>query len=174
MSAPRVGVSACLLGQRVRWDGGHKLDDLLTGPLAGVFEYVPVCPEVELGLGTPREPIRLERGGDRVRLVAPGSGRDHTDAMRRLAERRVRELAALELCGFVLKQDSPSCGLEQVPVWGSGAPSRDGRGAFAAVLTEALPLLPVVEEGQLRDPALRERFVAQVLACHRAKERRGR
>ncbi len=166
----RLGVSSCLLGERVRYDGGHKKDDFLTGLLARFVELVPVCPEVELGLGTPREPIRLQRDGDLVRLVAPKSGKDHTEPMRRFAERRVRALARLDLCGYVLKKDSPSCGMERVRVWGGRMPSRDGRGAFAAVLMAELPLLPVEEEGRLRDPGLRESFVERVFAYRRLKD----
>jgi uncharacterized protein YbgA (DUF1722 family)/uncharacterized protein YbbK (DUF523 family) len=170
VSAIRLGVSACLLGQNVRYDGGHKKDDFLTGLLAKFVEFVPVCPEVELGLGTPRETIRLQRDGELVRLVAPKSGKDHTESMRRLAERRVRELARLDLCGYVLKKDSPSCGMERVRVWGGRTPSRDGRGAFAAVLLARLPLLPVEEEGRLHDLALRENFVERVFGYRRLKD----
>jgi uncharacterized protein YbgA (DUF1722 family)/uncharacterized protein YbbK (DUF523 family) len=165
----KLGISACLLGQKVRHDGGHKRDAFLTDLLGRFVTFVPVCPEVELGMGTPREPIRLERGPAGVRLVAPGSGKDHTAAMRRYAERRVAELSAHELSGYVLKQDSPSCGMERVRVWGRGTPARDGRGAFAAVLTERHPLLPVEEEGRLQDPALRESFVERVFAYHRLR-----
>lgn len=170
MSALRVGVSSCLLGQHVRYDGGHKKDEFLSGLLARFVEFVPVCPEVELGLGTPRESIRLQRGGDLVRLVAPKSGQDHTEAMRRWAERRVAQLARLDLCGYVLKKDSPSCGMERVRVWGGRQPTRDGRGAFAAVLMAELPLLPVEEEGRLHDLALRENFVERVFAYRRLKD----
>jgi uncharacterized protein YbbK (DUF523 family)/uncharacterized protein YbgA (DUF1722 family) len=184
----RIGVSACLLGERVRYDGGHEKDPFLTGPLAAHVRFVPVCPEVELGLGTPRETIRLQRdeapsptvsrgpavreGAEApVRLVAPGSGRDHTAAMRRYAERRVAELAGLELSGYVLKTDSPSCGMERVRIWGGGpVPARTGRGAFAEVLMRRLPLLPVEEEGRLRDPALRENFLERVLAYRRVRD----
>jgi uncharacterized protein YbgA (DUF1722 family) len=124
---------------------------------------------VELGLGTPREPIRLERDGARVRLVAPKSGADHTERMRRHATARVAELEKMELSGFILKKDSPSCGMERVRVWGGKVPARDGRGAFAAVLLERLPLLPVEEEGRLHDAALRENFIERVFAYHRVR-----
>jgi uncharacterized protein YbgA (DUF1722 family)/uncharacterized protein YbbK (DUF523 family) len=167
----RIGISACLLGQSVRYDGGHKEDVFATGLLARFVSFVPVCPEVEVGMGVPREPIRLERRPGGVRLVAPGSGADHTDAMRRWAERRVRELERLDLSGYVLKKDSPSCGMEGVRVHlPRGRPSRDGRGAFAAVLVERLPLLPVEEEGRLHDLALRENFVERVFAYRRLRD----
>ncbi len=163
----RIGISACLLGEKVRYDGGHKRDAFATDLLARHVTFVPVCPEVELGLGTPREPIRLQRDGAVVRLVAPGSWKDHTQAMRRHASARVAELERLDLAGYLLKKDSPSCGMERVRVWGAKAPSRTGRGAFAAVLMERLPLLPVEEEGRLHDPALRENFVERVFAYQR-------
>ncbi len=166
----RVGVSACLLGDKVRYDGGHKKDAFLTGALAAHVRFVPVCPEVELGLGTPRETIRLQRDGEQVRLVAPRSGKDHTAAMRRYAERRVAELERMELSGYVLKKDSPSCGMERVRIWGGPVPARTGRGAFAEVLMRRMPLLPVEEEGRLNDPALRENFVERVFAYRRVRD----
>ncbi|WP_176064521.1 YbgA family protein [Anaeromyxobacter diazotrophicus] len=165
----RLGVSACLLGQNVRYDGGHKRNDFLTGLLARFVEFVPVCPEVELGLGTPREAIRLVRDGGLVRLVGRATGADHTAAMRRLAERRVAELARLDLDGYVLKKDSPSCGMERVKVYGGAVATKDGRGAFAAVLLDRLPLLPVEEEGRLQDLPLREAFVERLFAYRRLK-----
>ena len=166
----RVGISSCLLGESVRYDGGHKRDRFATDVLARFFTFVPVCPELEVGMGVPREPIRLVRREGGVRLVAAKSGVDHTDAMRRFAERRVRALAKLDLCGYLVKKDSPSCGAERVRVWGGPVPSRDGRGAFARVLMEKLPLLPVEEEGRLHDPALRESFVERVFAYRRVKD----
>jgi len=168
--APRIGISACLLGQNVRYDGGHKKDAFVTGVLARFVSFVAVCPEVELGLGTPRESIRLERDGGLVRLVAPKSGKDHTDAMRRYAERRVAELGALDLSGYILKKDSPSCGLEHVRVHAGRRTSRTGRGAFAAVILERMPLLPVEEEGRLHHLKLRESFVERVFAYRRLRD----
>src|SRR5213593_4287122 len=118
----RLGVSACLLGQAVRYDGGHKRDSFLVDTLGRFVEWVPVCPEVELGLGVPREPIRLEGDPAAPRLVAANSGRDLTRAMTRLARARAAELARLDLVGYVLKKDSPSCGMEGVRVHGGGRP----------------------------------------------------
>jgi len=164
----RLGVSACLLGEPVRYDGGHKRDLFLTGTLADYVEWVPVCPEVELGLGVPREAIRLVGRPEAPRLVRERTGEDLTPRMRRYAEDRVRQLAALELDGYVLKRASPSCGLFRVRVYrDSGVPSGDGRGVFAAALVERLPMLPVEEEGRLADPALRENFVERVFAMAR-------
>jgi len=166
----RLGVSACLLGERVRYDGGHKRDAFLTDVLGPHVEWVPVCPEVEIGLGVPRPTLRLEGNVETPRLVQEAGGEDLTLRMRDYAGQRVRELERLELDGYVLKRGSPSCGLFGVPVHPcSGAPSADGRGLFAAALVERLSMLPVEEEGRLGDPALRERFMERVFA--RARRR---
>src|SRR6266566_6770334 len=165
----RLGISACLLGQAVRYDGGHKRDPFLAETLGRFVEWVPVCPEVELGLGVPREPIRLEGDPAAPRLVAENSRRDLTRAMKRLACARAAELARLDLVGYVLKKGSPSCGMERVRVHGGGRPLRRGTGLFARALMERLPLLPVEEEGHLRDAALRARFIERVLAYARWK-----
>lgn len=164
----RIGISSCLLGEKVRFDGGHKQDTLLTEALGRFFEWVPVCPEVEIGLGTPRESLRLVGISASPRLIAPRSGADHTEAMNGYAARRAEELGALGLHGYILKKDSPSCGMERVRVYSQdGMPRRDGRGLFAAALMARLPLLPVEEEGRLHDPVLRENFVERVFARHR-------
>lgn len=172
----RLGVSACLLGQEVRYDGQHKRDAFVVDVLGELVEWVPVCPEVEVGMGVPREPVRLVGGPEAPRLVAERSGDDHTDAMRRWARGRVEELAALDLGGFVLKKDSPSCGLERVRVHPArgGPPRRAGSGLFARALVERMPLLPVEEEGRLLDPALRESFVERIFAYARWRSARAR
>ncbi len=164
MKPPRVGVSACLLGQNVRYDGGHKRDPFAAGPLGERVTLVPVCPEVELGMGVPREPVRLERSGRRVRMVGTATGIDHTDAMTRFAERRAAELEALDLSGYVFKKNSPSCGPDGVPIHGS---PRTGRGLFAAALLERMPQLPVVDESELGDRAGQKRFLEKVFAYQR-------
>lgn len=166
--APRIGVSACLLGHEVRYDGAHQRDAFLTESFGRHVQWAPVCPEVEVGLGVPRETLRLERDATGLRLVAR-SGADHTRAMRRFAAARVAVLRQLGLSGYVLKRSSPSCGMERVKVHprGGGPLRRDGRGVFAAVLIEAMPLLPVEEEGRLHDPRLRENFVSRVFAHQR-------
>jgi len=164
----RIGVSSCLLGDPVRFDGGHKRDAFLTDELAAFVEFVRVCPEVELGLGVPRPAIRLETEGGRVALVDPAHGADHTEAMIRLARQRVHQLERLALSGYVLKSDSPSCGMEGVEVWRKGGQHpREGRGLFAAELMRRLPNLPVEDERRLRDESLRDRFLERVLAYHR-------
>ena len=164
----RVGISACLLGEQVRYDGGHKREPGLVEALGGVVEWVPVCPEVELGLGVPREPIRLEGDPRAPRLVSVAHRRDHTSEMARLADERVDALAA-DIAGYVFKKDSPSCGMARVPVYDAHEVAiRDGVGAFARVLIARLPRLPVAEEEELRDPAQRERFVERVRAYARS------
>jgi uncharacterized protein YbbK (DUF523 family)/uncharacterized protein YbgA (DUF1722 family) len=166
----RIGVSACLLGHEVRFDGGHKRDTFIVEVLGRFAEFVPVCPEVEIGLGVPRETLKLAREGREVRLVANESGADHTRVMRAYAERRVTALAREDLCGYVLKKDSPSCGLERVRVYpANGRPSRDGRGLFAEALMHHLPNLPVEEEGRLSDPRLRENFIERIFAYQRLR-----
>lgn len=168
----RIGISACLLGERVRYDGGHKQDRYLTETLSKFVSFVPVCPEAELGLGVPRESLRLERASKDASEPAliSKSGADLTARMRRFSEQRVRAIARQDLCGYVLKKDSPSCGLMRVRVYDwNGAPSKDGRGIFAQVLAEQLPLLPVEEEGRLHDPPLRENFLERVFAYRRLK-----
>jgi len=165
-----VGVSACLIGQPVRYDGGHKRDDTLIDRLGAFVRFVPVCPEVELGLGTPRETLRLVRRGDENRLIM-ANGEDHTAAMRAYARQRVEELAGDELCGYVLKRRSPSCGLSDLAVYDDEAiVARDGRGLFADALVTRWPNLPVVEEHQLADEAELEHFVERVEALARWRD----
>jgi uncharacterized protein YbgA (DUF1722 family)/uncharacterized protein YbbK (DUF523 family) len=167
----RIGISACLLGQEVRFDGGHKRDAFLTKVLGPCVEYVPVCPEVEMGLGTPRETLRLVRQPAGLRMVTTRTGIDHTDGMQRWSKRRLSELEHEELSGYVLKKDSPSCGMERVKTYGAGTmPARDGRGIFASALLERYPLLPVEEEGRLSDPILRENFIERIFAYRRLRD----
>jgi len=176
MSAIRIGISACLLGQKVRFDGGHKRDAFLTETLAPHVEWVPVCPEVEVGMGTPREPLRLVRENGRTRMITTQKAIDHTEAMNAWAAGRLDELIREDLDGYVLKKDSPSCGLDGVPRYrDDGSAPRDGRGLFAEALVERMPLLPVEDEARLADPRVRAHFLARVLAFRRLKDRsRGR
>ncbi len=173
----RIGVSACLLGERVRFDGGHKRNDFLVQTLGPLVEWVPVCPEVEFGLGTPRRTLRLVADGEQTRLIEnparPGGepGSDYTEAMRAWARRRAAQLEHENLSGYVLKKDSPSCGMERVKLYRSGAtPTRGGRGLFAQALMSANPNLPVEEEGRLMDPQLRENFIERVFAYRSLRE----
>ena len=180
---PRIGISACLLGQPVRYDAGHKRDPFLVETFGEQVEWVPVCPEVEAGFGTPRETMRLQltspqvRGrGDRfdpahIALVLNKQGTDVTAQLRSYAARKVEKLAHAGLSGFVLKKDSPSCGMDRVKVYTvAGSVERGGRGLFAEALMARLPDLPVEEEGRLGDPRLRENFVERVFAYRRLRE----
>jgi uncharacterized protein YbbK (DUF523 family)/uncharacterized protein YbgA (DUF1722 family) len=171
MSEILIGVSACLLGEQVRYDGGHKRNAFLLEALASHVRFVPVCPEVAIGLGVPREAIRLVRRGDGVRLLG-SAGVDHTDAMRHWAATVTGQLRERDLSGFVLKKGSPSCGLERVRVWDEGVqrPSRPGRGVFAEALVDAVPGLAIEEEGRLNDPGLREHFVDRIFAHARVRD----
>ena len=167
----RVGISSCLLGEKVRYDGRHKHDAYITGTLSRWFDFVPVCPEVAIGLGIPREPIQLVGRPDgkprAVSVRAPTL--DITDALQAYAFTVAPELS--DLCGYIFKSGSPSCGVQGVAIHAStGAPAGQGRGIFAQVLMERFPALPVEEEGRLRDPLLRERFIERVFACHRRRQ----
>ena len=170
----RIGASACLLGAEVRFDGQHKRSAFLTRDLAPFVTWVSVCPELEVGMGVPREPVRLVRGpGGRSLMLANESGADWTARMNALAARRAEELAAENLDGFVLKSKSPSCGMERVKLFDApesrAAPRRDGVGLFARALMDRLPNLPVEEEGRLEDARLRENFVERVFAHARLR-----
>lgn len=164
-----VGVSSCLLGELVRYDGGHKRSRWLTDVLDPYVRWVSVCPELEIGLGVPRPTLRLEAGdAGSHRLVEIKTGRSLTQRMQDYAHARVEELAGLGLRGYVLKKDSPSCGMERVKVYDAGGvPAKNGVGIYAAVLAAALPNLPLEEEGRLEDPRLRENFVARLFAYDR-------
>ena len=164
----RLGVSSCLLGEQVRYDGGHKLDRYLTGTLGQFFEWVPVCPEVEIGLPTPRESMRLVGDAEDPRLIAPKSGTDYTDRMKAWAQGRLDELATMNLSGFVAKKDSPSSGVFRVKVYNEhGMAQRNGTGIFPGALMNRFPLLPIEEEGRLNDMPLRENFIERVFAYYR-------
>ncbi len=170
MDAIRIGISSCLLGQEVRFDGGHKRDAFLTDILGPFVEWVPVCPEVEAGFGTPRETMRLVNADGTLRLLTVRTGVDLTGRMARFAKARVKALDREALHGYVLKKDSPSCGLERVKVYDRHAsPARTGQGLFAAALTARFPHLPVEEEGRLSDPRLRENFIERLFAYRRLR-----
>lgn len=163
----RIGISACLLGEQVRYDGGHKRDAFLAEVLARQVEFVPVCPEVEMGLGAPREPMRLERQDGSVRMITVTSRIDQTSRLETWAARRLDELAGLDLSGYVLKADSPSCGPDRVKVFDGASIEQSGRGLFAAALLEHFPNLPVEDERRLADPSVRDDFMRRVIAYRR-------
>lgn len=155
----RIGISRCLLGENVRHDGGHKRDGFLIEAVGRQVEWVPVCPEVEIGMGTPREPMRLAGDPSAPRLVTINTGVDHTDAMNRFAQQRVREVEALDLSGYIFKADSPSCGIK----------TQDGVGLFARAFMEHFPLMPVEEERRLHDPQAVKSFLERALAYRRSR-----
>ena len=161
----RIGISQCLLGDHVRYDGGHKRDGLLLEALGRRVEWVPVCPEVELGLGTPREPMRLVGTLQAPRLITITTGVDHTDAMNRFVRQRVRELEALDLSGYVFKADSPSCGMTGISLLNAqDIETHDGVGLFARAFMEHFPSMPVEQEDRLHDPQALKNFLERVLA----------
>ena len=171
MLAPvRIGISQCLLGEHVRYDGGHKRDGFLLEALGGYVEWVPVCPEVEVGLGTPREPMHLVGDPLAPRLITSNTGVDHTEAMNRFAQQRVRELEALNLSGFVFKSASPSCGTTQVPLFNTqGVETHDGVGLFARAFMAHFPEMPVEEESRLHDPQVLKDFLERVFAYRKTR-----
>lgn len=179
---PRIGISACLLGEPVRYDAGHKRDPFLVETFGPHVEWVPVCPEVEAGFGTPRPSMRLVLRGpeerargerfspDNISVVLNQTGEDVTERLRRYAHRKVAGLADENLSGYILKKDSPSCGMERVKTYSpAGGAERGGRGVFAEALMARLPNLPVEEEGRMSDPRLRENFIERVFAYRRLR-----
>jgi uncharacterized protein YbgA (DUF1722 family)/uncharacterized protein YbbK (DUF523 family) len=171
MEKIRLGISTCLLGENVRYDGGHKLDHFLTDTLGQYVEYVPACPEVECGLPIPREPMHLEGDPESLRLVTSRTKQDLTERMVSWAKKRVVELEKEGLCGFIFKSDSPSSGMERVRVYNEkGMPVKKGVGMFARIFMEHFPLLPVEDEGRLHDPKLRENFVERIFTLKSWRE----
>ncbi len=164
----KVGISSCLLGMKVRFDGGHKHDNYITQTLGRYFEWLSVCPEVEMGMGIPRENIRLVGDAEDPRLIGHKSSTDYTRTMKSYADKRLEDLKKADLHGYILKKDSPSCGMHRVRVYAeNGMPVRTGTGIFARALMRKFPLLPIEEEGRLNDPPLRENFIERVFAHHR-------
>ncbi len=169
-SSIKVGVSSCLLGEEVRYDGGHKHDRYITDILGRFFAFVPVCPEVGCGMPVPREAMRLEGDPAQPRLVTNKTRIDRTDQMLSFCASTVRALEGEELCGFIFKKGSPSSGLFRVKVYSDGMPARSGSGLFAAAVVRHFPRLPVEEEGRLHDPAIRENFIERVFCYRRWKD----
>ncbi len=166
----RLGVSSCLLGNEVRFDGGHTRDRFLCETLGQWAMWVPVCPEVEIGMTIPRPSIRIVESDAGLRLVAPSTEEDFTKRMHTYATRRAKQLAEMDLDGYILQKNSPSCGMERISVYRDGKLShRKGVGMFASVLMEALPQLPLEEDGRLHDNALRENFIERIFSRQRWK-----
>ncbi len=167
----RLGISACLLGEKVRFDSGHKLDRFITETLGKFVDFVPVCPEVECGLGIPREAMHLVAAPDGPRLVTVRTGVDHTERLLTWAWKRVVELEQEDLCGFIFKSDSPSSGMERVKIYsGKGMAAKTGVGLFAREFMHHFPLLPAEEEGRLHDPGLRENFLERLFTLKRWRD----
>ena len=167
----RMGISSCILGAPVRYNGGHSRDRYITETLGKFFEFVPVCPEVECGLPTPREAMRLVGDPLKPRLVTSKTGVDHTERMTDWAIRRVNQLEQEDLCGFIFKSKSPSSGMERVKVYDkNNVPRSIGVGLFARAFKEHFPLLPVEEEGRLHDLVLRENFIESVFVYRRWRD----
>jgi uncharacterized protein YbgA (DUF1722 family)/uncharacterized protein YbbK (DUF523 family) len=171
MSKIKLGISSCLLGNKVRYDGGDREDRFITGTLGPYVEFVPVCPEVECGLGVPREPMRLVGRPEAPRLLTVRTRQDLTPRLLAWAEERVRALAREDLAGFIFKSKSPSSGMTRVKVYNDrGRPTATGAGLFARVFMERFPLLPVEDEGRLHDPEIRENFIERVFFQQRWQE----
>ena len=166
----RIGISQCLLGDHVRYDGGHKRDVLLADTLSRQVEWVPVCPEVEAGLGVPREPMRLEGTATSPRLMTVTTKVDHTDTMARFSRRRLREIEALNLSGYIFKARSPSCGVGRVPlVSAQGVETPEGTGLFARALMEHFPAIPVEDEERLHEPQVLKDFLKRASDYRRSR-----
>jgi len=165
-----IGVSACLLGERVRYDGGHKHDRYITDTLGAYFSFIPVCPEAGCGLPIPREAMRLEGDPAAPRLMTRQTRVDKTEQMLAYCSAKVDELRQEDLCGFIFKKDSPSSGLFRVKVYNNGQALKIGSGLFAAEMARRFVLLPMEEEGRLNDPAIRENFIERVFSYRRWKD----
>jgi uncharacterized protein YbbK (DUF523 family) len=161
-----IGISSCLLGEEVRYDGGHKYVPTIIEHLERHFRLIPFCPEVDIGLGVPREPIHLVAAGCEIRCV--GTETDTLDVTARLLDCADRQQPwQRQICGYVLKRNSPSCGKERVKLWRAGEIERSGVGIYAERLMRNFPAMPVVEDESLEDQAVRDDFIRQVLAYHR-------
>ncbi len=167
----KVGLSTCLLGQKVRFDGQHKHDRYITDILGQYFRFVPICPEVEVGMGVPREAVRLEGDVNAPRMIGSRTGEDWTDRMNTYSRKRVGQRDLSDIRGYILKKDSPSCGMERVKLYHtSGGAERKAVGLYAKALLDQLPLLPVEEEGRLNDIRIRDNFIVRVFAYDRLRK----
>jgi uncharacterized protein YbbK (DUF523 family) len=168
LSPIKIGISSCLLGNLVRYDGGHSHDRFLTQTLGMFTEYVPVCPEVECGMPTPRDSLRLVGDPETPRLKTRKTGEDHTRQMIDWIDKKLPELEKENLCGFIFKSKSPSSGLYRIKVYGDdGKVKNNGVGLFARAFTQRFPRIPVEEAGRLNDPVLREHFIENIFTLQR-------
>jgi len=171
MQKIKIGISSCLLGEKVRYDGGHKLDRYITDTLGHYFEWFPVCPEVEYGLPVPRESMHLIGDPASPRIVTIRTGVDHSEGMKKWAADKLTQIEKEDLCGFIFKSKSPSSGIGGIKVYtSSGIPSNKGTGIFGGAFMSYFPLIPVIDDGRLHNPNLRENFIEQVLVYKRWKE----
>lgn len=168
----KIGISTCLTGNNVRYDGGHSHDPFLTGTLGQFLEYVPVCPEVECGMPVPREPIRLVGDVDNPKLMTAKTGIDKTGMMKTWIAQKLEYLETQQLCGFIFKNKSPSSGLYRIKVYDydGQVKSNDGVGLFARAFTQHFPRVPVEESGRLHDPRLRENFIENIFTLKRWRD----
>jgi len=164
----KVGVSSCLLGEKVRWDGNHKQDSVVKNQLGRIFEWVPTCPEVEIGMGIPRESVHLTGSSKSPRMVGTTTATDWTQRMNRYSKKRSAELAKMNVCGYIFKSKSPSCGIARIKILiNNGKTQSKGRGLFAELFIQQYPLVPVEDEDRLHDARVRENFITRVFAYHR-------
>ena len=162
-----IGVSACVVGEKVRFDGGHKSNHFVSQDLGQYVRYVPVCPEVGMGMTIPRPAIRLIHSGDSIALVeTKDASKDHTAALLAFSRDKVAQLAKQPLCGYVVCAKSPTCGMEKVKVYRENNAEKEGVGLYTQVLKDQMPWLPIEEDGRLNDPVLRENFVTRVFCLH--------
>jgi uncharacterized protein YbbK (DUF523 family) len=167
----RILISACLLGDNVRYDGGHKRDPYLVETLGTFVEWVRVCPEADCGLPVPRESMRLVGDASHAKLVTGKTGIDLTGKMESFARSMMKTYEGMDLCGYICKNDSPSSGMERVKVYNdAGMPDKSGAGVFTRIFMQHFPLIPVEEEGRLHDPLLREMFIERVFCFRRWRD----
>ena len=165
----KIGVSSCLIGEKVRWNGDHKQNHFVREVLANYFEYVSVCPEMEVGMGVPRETVALYGNLDKSRMISKKTQTDWTRPMKNYIKDRLKSLTHDDLCGYIFKSKSPSCGLGRIPVYsefGSNK-ARHGSGMFAQAFTKAFPIVPTEDEGRLNNPRIRENFIVKVFSFYR-------
>jgi uncharacterized protein YbgA (DUF1722 family)/uncharacterized protein YbbK (DUF523 family) len=171
MHKVKIGISAFLLGEKVRYDGGHRLDRYITDTLGNYFEWVPVCPEVEYGLPVPRESMHLVGDPASPHIVTVKTGVDHTEGIKKWAADKLRQLDKEDLCGFIFKSKSPSSGISGIKVYTpSGMPSNRGTGIFGGAFMRYFPLIPIIDDGRLHNPNLRENFIEQVFVYNLWKD----
>ena len=167
----KIGISSCLLGDKVRYDGNHSLDRFVTGTLGRYFEWIPVCPETEFGLPVPREPMHLFGTPDSPRLVTIKTGIDYTEKMLKWVETKLKKLEKENLCGFIFKSSSPSSGIGGVKVYmPSGVVTKTGKGLFGGAFMKHFPLIPVQDDGRLHNPGFRENFIERIFVLKRWQE----